>query len=693
MKKTIQLTGLDCANCALELERELAALDGVRTATITFVNQKLFIEYDNQQALQKAIDVANAFEEVKVVEKTAEIGGRYALNVKEWLPIALSTLFLVAVFSLEHFQNNNALRVLYYACFAVAYLTAGYSVLYSTVKSVAKGKLFDENFLMSIASIGAIFIGEFTEAVAVMLLYQIGETLQAMAVNSSRRSIADLMALKSDVVTLLEDNGTQKQVTPEEISVGDRVLVKPGDKIPVDGALLGDVALLDTKSLTGEPKLKVVKRGEELLSGCLNAGAAFEMSVLRPYEDSTVCKILDIVENAAAAKAAPERFITKFARVYTPIVCVFALLLAVGAPLIEGVFTLGGWHFANYRRWLQSALTFLVISCPCALVISVPLTYFSGIGKCAKQGVLVKGATNLETLSKASIVAFDKTGTLTEGVFKIRNVTVFSVTKEEILAITAALERHSSHPIAKAFSGYTSEMNAAKVEEIAGKGLRGEIDGKVYFVGTHGWLDENEISCAKLQSDDTTVYVGVDGGCVGVIEIGDKIRAEAKECIRALETLNFNKIAMLTGDNEQRAKSVANTLNIRDVYAKLLPQNKLETAKKLKEEGTLVYLGDGINDAPVMVEADCAVSMGKLGSAAAVEASDFVLITENLLALPKCVTIARKTRRIVRQNIVFSIVMKVVFMVLGVIGILPLWLAVFADVGVMLLAVFNALRK
>lgn len=684
MKKVLQLQGLDCANCAAELESEIAKIAGVSFASLSFVNQKLTVEYDNEETLRKIIDSANHFEEVRVVEKPV----KKEKPVKEWLLIAASALLFVGGFLFEWFS----LRILSYICFAAAYFAVGTPVLLATSKNIAKGKFFDENFLMTLASIGAVCIGEIGEGVAVMLLYQIGETLQGMAVASSRQSVTALMELKSEEATLL-CGGEQTQVSPEELKIGDRVLVKAGEKVPVDGALLGEVALLDTKSLTGEAKLKVVQTGGEMLSGCINAGNAFEMKVLRPYTDSAVCKILDLVENAASGKAAPEKFITKFARIYTPVVCALALALAIFAPLVSGLAIDGRLYFKDGLRWVQSALTFLVISCPCALIISVPLTYFSGIGACARRGILVKGATYLDEIAAAKIVAFDKTGTLTEGNFRVRNVATENGGEEnEVLALAAVLERSSSHPIAKAFSEVESKYTAENVEEKAGRGLKGEIAGTEVLVGNAEWLKENGVAVQKSDSPYTLVYVAKGGVLLGVIEIGDRLRKEAKTAVEELKKLGLTRSVMLTGDNLSRAQKIANEVGVYEVNAELLPDGKLQRAQELKREGGLIYLGDGVNDAPVMTVADCAVSMGKLGSAAAVEASDFVLITDDLTALPKGIKIARKTRKIVRQNIIFSITMKAAFMALGAAGILQLWLAVFADVGVMLLAVLNSLR-
>lgn len=762
MKKTLNITGLDCAGCAAELEEELAKIEGVTAVSVSFVNQKITVDYDTDDSLSKVIEHANGFEEVKVVDEATmgktilhlenldcpvcaeelqsdlqkikgvksvlvdylsqtitldaeneetiakvvkkantfeEVrvldGDRYEMKsnrrLREWCMIGISTLFFLAGILLEHLASGMVAKVFCYLCFAVAYVTVGYPVLVSTAKNIVKGRVFDENFLMTIASLGAIVIGEVSESVLVMLLYQIGELLQSIAVGSSRNSVAELMKLKSEQATIVVD-GEQKIVRPEEVQVGDIVLVKAGEKVPVDGVLLDENATLDTKSLTGEAELRSFKKGEEILSGCINAGGMYEMKAVRPYQDSAVSKILDMVENASSGKAAPEKFITKFARIYTPVVCIAALVIAICSPLLSGLILDGRLYFKDWMRWLQSALTFLVISCPCALIISVPLTYFSGIGACAKKGILVKGATYLDVVAKVKTVAFDKTGTLTEGNFVICDVHAQKGSEEELLGLIAAVERGSSHPIAKAFAALETEYVAENVTEEAGRGLRALINGEQVLVGNEKLLREENVDFVSVESAYTVVYLAKNGEYLGYAEIGDRIREEAKSTIDGLKQMGIKRLVMLTGDGERRAQKIANELDMYEVNAQLLPVDKLEKAEELKKDGALMYVGDGINDAPVMVTADCAVSMGKLGSAAAVDASDLVLISDDLSSLPKSVKIAKKTRTIVLQNIVFSIAMKIGFMVLGVLGVLPLWLAVFADVGVMLLAVLNSFR-
>ena len=701
MKKVIQLSGLDCAGCAAELEEEIAAIDGVSSASIAFVNQKLTLVYETEEALQKAIYAANHFEEVKVVEKTETGTDSHA---KDWWAIAVSTLFFVLGLLFDFVLSGKAATVLCYVSYALAYLAVACPVLLATVKNLSKGRIFDENFLMTVASIGAVLLGEYFEGVAVMLLYRIGETLQSVAVRSSRNSITELVKLKSESATLIESHActcghchdlveSQRQVPPEALKIGDIVLVKAGEKIPVDGVLLTEKATLDTSSLTGESVPRTVCAGEEMLAGCINTGAVLRMRVLRLYEDSAVQKILDVVENAASKKAAPEKFITKFARYYTPIVCCLALCLAVFVPLASGLIVDGRLYFRDFGRWATSALTFLVISCPCALIISVPLTYFSGIGACAKRGILVKGAAYLDTLSRAKTFAFDKTGTLTEGDFSVRSVSLENGASEtELLSVIAAVEKNSAHPIAEAFSAFSTALTAQDVTEIAGYGLTATIGGERVLVGKAALLRENGIEVRDYDGAYTPVYAARGDKWLGVVEVGDKLRGSAKEALNSLKTLGIKRSVMLTGDEAERANAIAAEAAIDEVYAGLLPTDKLEKANALKKDGVLVYVGDGVNDAPVMTAADCSVSMGKLGSAAAVESSDFVLISDDLRSIPECLRVARKTQKIVMENIVGSIALKIAFMVLGVVGVLPLIFAVFADVGVMLLALANALR-
>lgn len=692
--KTFRLKNLHCANCAAALQEKIAAIEGVNEVIVDFVGQKMVLDATDE-GIQKAIKAANRFEKVKVVLDREE---KEEGNKRQLIEIILSAVLLIGGILFEHLlaEKNAVFQILTYVCYGLAYLIVGYPVLISTAKNVVKGRIFDENFLMTIASIGAVCLGEYMEGVMVMLLYQIGEYLQGIAVGASRKSIVSIMELKSETATLLFE-GVSKTVTPEELKVGDIILVKAGEKIPVDGKIVKGKTSLDTKSLTGESALREAEEGDEVLSGCINTQGVIEMQVLRSYSDSAVAKILDLVENASSKKSKNEKFITKFAKYYTPIVCCCALAVAVLVPVLLGLFN-GGGYGGYFRQWINTALVFLVISCPCALIISVPLTYFGGIGTAAKHGILVKGATYLDSLTQVGAVAFDKTGTLTEGKFSI--VKVNAENERELLSIASALENCSSHPLAKPFAEIPTEYLAENVCEIAGRGIRAEVNGKIALCGNAKFLQENGIDFEETPTLSTVVYAAYDGKFLGSIEIDDSLKEEASSSLDRLHALGVSKLVMLTGDNEARAKAVASALPLDTVKAGLLPDEKLAEAESLKaylqgkrEGGKLMYVGDGVNDAPVMAVSDIAVSMGKIGSGAAIEASDLVLVSDHLNALGDAIAIGKRTRRIVLQNIVFSIVMKAVFLIMGiVIPSFPLAIAVFGDVGVMLLAVLNSLR-
>lgn len=694
MEKLLKIVGLHCANCARELEEELQELKGINAARVDFVMQSVWLDFADETAYKKAVKHINRFEQVRVLDEGEQ---RRESHKKEIITIALSAIFFLCALIVFMVLKNTLGKAISYTLFSVSYLVVGLPVLISTAKNLVKGKVFDENFLMTVASIGALCLGVFggegthgaAEGVAVMLLYQLGELLQAIAVGSSRKSVESLMRLKSENATVLlgEEQLIKKA---EEVEIGEILLVKAGEKVPVDGVLLSETALVDTKSMTGEPEAKSFEKEDELLSGYINTAEVFQMRASRKYEQSAVQKILDMVENASAKKAAPEKFITKFAKIYTPVVCILALVVAFFAPVAFGAI-LDKPYRVLFPRFVLSALNFLVISCPCALVISVPLTYFCGIGACAKRGILIKGATHLDGMSKIKTVAFDKTGTLTSGEFSIKAVYTNQVEEQELIKLATSLEKFSSHPLAKAFEGQ-AYYPTKNVFERAGKGLQGEVDEKILLAGSAAFLRENGVVVEEQKSDNSLIYIAFGGAFLGVIEIGDTLRSDAKTAMETLRKTGVERIAVLTGDNAVRAEKLAKELPVDEIYTNLLPEDKQKAAEKLKERGNLLYVGDGINDAPVMASADIAVSMGKLGSAAAVEASDVVLIADKLSTLPTGIKIAKKTRQTVVQNIVFSLLMKGAFMILGLCGVLPLWLAVFADVGVMLLAVLNSLK-
>ena len=691
-ERRIKIKNLCCANCGRELEEILNKLEGV-SATVDFMNMTVILKCESAPAFDKAVYEISHFEDVEIVEGASvkqKPKSLFKQHLKEIVLIIVSVVFFIPAHVLNLVGGEVGV-IISYPLFAVSYFSVGYEVLWNTVKNISKGCIFDENFLMTIASIAAIVLGVVSgdgiyEGVAVMLLYQIGELLQSIAVGSSRNSITKLMDLKSESATLLKD-GRQIVVKPEELEPGDVILVKAGEKIPADGVIVKGESSLDMRSLNGESLPMDVKEGQEVLSGAINISKVLEVRIIRKYADSAVAKILDLVENSTAKKAKPEKFITKFAKYYTPAVCAAALVVAALVPTIICAVN-GAYVWATYSEWIKKALSFLVISCPCALVISVPLSYFGGIGRCAGFGILVKGSTCIDELAQATVAAFDKTGTITEGSFRVS-----AYSSEDALALAAAAEKYSSHPIAAAFASTPTAYTAENAEEIAGRGVKSTVNGKTLLCGNAKLMEENGVRYSPLQSAYTVIYVALNGEYVGSIEIGDGVKQGAKEAIAQLKAQGVTYCTMLTGDNPARAEIVANEVGLDGFEAGLLPDGKLEAAEKLKERGKLVYVGDGINDAPVMAAADCAVSMGKVGSDAAIEASDVVLVTDNLELLPKGKKIAKGTRRIVFQNIVGSLVIKLAVMVLGVtVPNFPLILAVVADVGVMLVAVLNAMR-
>ncbi len=688
----IKIANLCCANCARELEEELNKLDGV-SATVDFMNMRVVLNAENAEAREKAVYAITHFEDVKIVDGN-EKKNVFKERLKDVICIIVAAVLFIPAFvmDLTGFAHDMlAAKIVTYVFYGVAYLAVGHPVLINTAKNIIKGKIFDENFLMTVASLGAIALGIFAgdgfgEGVAVMLLYQLGELLQGVAVGSSRNSITKLMALKSDAATLLE-NGVQRTISPDELRVGDIILIKAGEKIPVDCRITSGETSLDMKSLNGEPLPRDVKAGEEILSGSINLTKAVEAEVIREYKNSAVAKILELVENSTAKKSKSEKFISKFAKYYTPVVCVAAIIVAALVPTIICAVN-QAFVWITYKEWIYRALSFLVISCPCALVISVPLTYFGGIGRCAKFGILVKGSTCLDELAFATVAAFDKTGTLTEGTFGIK-----SYTDEKTVQLAAAAEKFSAHPIALAFGGVQTEYTAEQAEEVAGKGVKCVVDGKVLLCGNAKLLEENNILFERVKSLSTLIYVAHGGEYVGFVEIDDSVKQGVKETIVWIKSQGVVYTEMLTGDLPERAAEVAKAAGLDGFKAALLPDEKLARAEELKQKGKLIYVGDGINDAPVMTCADCAVCMGNIGSDAAIEASDVVLVSDNLALLPKGRKIASSTRRIVVQNIVGSLAVKAAIMALSIaLPAFPLIISVVADVGVMLAAVLNAMR-
>ena len=598
--------------------------------------------------------------------------------------IALALFLIAMVIKFENEWINNGI-------FIVSYIIVGFEILRKAVRNIFRGKVFDENFLMSIATLGAFAIGEFPEAVAVMLFYQVGELFQDYAIDKSRKSIASLMDIRPDYANIIRD-GKEEKVDPSEVRIGDTTIIKPGEKVPLDGVVVDGKTTLDTKALTGESVPRGVEVGDQVLSGCINLNGVIKVKVTKEYGESTVSKILDLVENASSKKAKSENFITKFAAYYTPIVVIIAIILAIVPPLIiEG---------ANFQDWLYRALSFLVVSCPCALVISIPLSFFGGIGGASKMGVLVKGSNYLEALSNAEIMVFDKTGTLTEGVFEVQNVEPIGISKEELLKIAAYAEYYSNHPISKSIKkAYNKEIDEKEIidsKEISGKGIEAKIGNQDVLAGNEKLMNEKGIEYTKCTHVGSVVYVAIDGKYVGHIVIADKIKEDAKRTIEELRKNNIKETVMLTGDRKNIGEAVAKELGIDKVYAELLPDGKVEKVEELLKtkspKGKLAFVGDGINDAPVLAMADIGIAMGGLGADSAIEAADIVIMTDQPSKIISAIKLSKKTMRIVRENIIFAIAVKVLVLILTAVGLSSMWQAVFADVGVSIIAILNALR-
>lgn len=588
--------------------------------------------------------------------------------------------------------------IIRFVVFLAAYAIIGGDVVKNAVKNIGHGQIFDENFLMVIATVGAFFVGDYPEAVAVMLFYQVGECFQSYAVNKSRKSIAALMDIRPDYANVLRD-GEEKEVDPEEVAIGETIVIKPGERIPLDGTILTGSSALDTMALTGESLPRDVETGDEVISGCINLSGVLEVKVNKEFGQSTVAKILELVENASSKKAESENFITKFAKYYTPIVVFCALALAVIPPLILS----GGWSM-----WIYRALTFLVISCPCALVISIPLSFFGGLGGSSKAGILIKGSNYLEALADAEIVVMDKTGTLTKGNFAVTKIlTEEGVSKEELLELAAYAESYSTHPISQSLTkAYQdtgkglSKERLGTVEEIAGHGVKAVIDGSTVLAGNEKLMKKEQVSIGtKWQKEvmaGTLVHVAKDGRYLGAAVIADEIKPDAKEAVAGMKAMGIKQIVMLTGDRKEAAEHVAEQLGITTVYAELLPGDKVDRVEELfgqkSEKGKLLFVGDGINDAPVLARADIGIAMGGLGSDAAIEAADIVIMTDEPSKIAKAMKISGKTLRIVKENIVFAIGIKVLVLLLAAFGMANMWAAVFADVGVAVIAILNAMR-
>ena len=594
-------------------------------------------------------------------------------------------LFLLAL--VINFNNEWINGVIY----IIAYIIVGFEIVKKAVRNITRGKVFDENFLMTIATLGAFGIGEFPEAVAVMLFYQVGELFQSYAVDKSRKSISNLMDIRPDFANV-ERNGKVEKVDPGDVKIEEIIVVKPGEKIPLDGKVIEGRTSLDTKALTGESLPREVIEGEDVLSGCINLNGVIKVKVTKEYGESTVSKILDLVENASSKKSKSENFITKFAQYYTPIVVIIAVILAIIPPLvIEG---------AVFSDWIYRALSFLVVSCPCALVISIPLSFFGGIGGASKMGILVKGSNYLEALSNTETIVFDKTGTLTEGVFEVQKIKAEDISEEELLRIAAYAENYSNHPISislkNAYNKDINEDEIKKSEEIAGMGIVARIGEQDVLVGNEKLMKEKGIQFEKSSDVGTILYVAIENKYVGYILISDKIKKDSKKAILELKKNHIKQTVMLTGDKKDVGENVAKELGLDKVYTELLPDGKVEKVESLlkekSEKGKLAFVGDGINDAPVLALADIGIAMGGLGSDAAIEAADVVLMTDEPSKIVNAIQLSKKTMRIVKENIIFAISVKVAILILSALGIATMWAAVFADVGVSVIAIINALR-
>ena len=594
-------------------------------------------------------------------------------------------LFLIAL--IINFNNELINNIIY----IIAYIIVGLEIIKKAIRNITRGKIFDENFLMTIATIGAFAIGEFPEAVAVMLFYQVGELFQNYAVDKSRKSISNLMNIRPDFANV-EKNGEIKKVEPDEVKLGDTIIVKPGEKIPLDGYVLEGSSNIDTKALTGEALPQEVTEGKEVLSGSINLNGTLKIKVTKEYGESTVSKILELVENASSKKSKSENFITKFARYYTPIVVIIAVILAIIPPLIV--------PNATFSDWIYRALSFLVVSCPCALVISIPLSFFGGIGGASKIGILIKGSNYLEQLSDTETIVFDKTGTLTEGVFEVQKVNAIGISEEELLKIVAYAENYSNHPISlsvkKAYGKDIDEMQITENKELAGFGVNSKIEGREVLVGNEKLMEENKIEYNKSEEVGTILHVAIERKYVGYILISDKIKKDSIQTIKNLKKNHIKQIVMLTGDRKEVGEKVAKEIGIDKVYTNLLPDEKVTKVESLLKEkgekGKLAFVGDGINDAPTLALADIGIAMGGLGSDAAIEAADIVLMTDEPSKIVDAIHLSKRTMRIVKENIIFAITIKIMVLILSAFGLSTMWEAVFADVGVSVIAIINALR-
>ena len=730
MEIKLVLDGLNCANCANKIESKVNKINGVKEATVNFSTSILTVEAHEENLKEEIIkeikSIVKKLEPHVNVEEKVE-GKKMNINqdickssccstshsshnensyshehghsheikennesvlgyIKDNLMLIIGAV--IYIIALLYKGNENLLSVL---LFVASYLVIGGEVIWIAIKNISRGEIFDENFLMSIATLGAFFIGEYPEAVAVMLFYQIGEMFQGYAVSKSRKSISSLMNIRADYANVLR-NGEEVKVDPQNVSIDEVIIIKPGERIPLDGVVLDGTSFIDTSALTGESVPREITVGDEILSGAINNNGVLKVKVNKEFGESTVSRILELVENASNKKAPTEKFITKFSKVYTPIVVVIAILVAVIPPLV-----ISGETFSV---WIYRALSLLVVSCPCALVVSIPLGFFSGIGAASKKGILVKGGNYLEALKDSEIVVFDKTGTLTKGVFNVTEINPKNISKEELLEITAMGESHSNHPIAISIAkAYGKEINKEEIKdykEISGHGIEVTINDNDVLLGNVKLMKVNNIEFDEIDSIGTIVYVAINGQYKGNIVISDEIKENVDIALRELKNVGIKKTVMLTGDNKRVAEKVAKSIGIDEVYSELLPGDKVskveEILDKNNQKGKVLFVGDGINDAPVLARADIGVAMGGIGSDAAIEAADVVLMKDKVEAIAEAIRVSRRTNKILWQNIIFSLGVKIIVMILVVLGLTNMWAAVFADVGVTLIAVLNSMR-
>lgn len=684
MKKEYVLRGIDCGNCAAKIERAVNQLEQVESATVNLIAQKLTLETKSEDGIDKEIiDLVDAIEPgIEVISEKKEEALPEKRDWAKELLLAVTILFAFGFFlSEEYFW----IRLVYYL---TLYIIIGHKVLIKMVQNIQRGNIFDENFLMSIATLGAFLLGEFPEAVAVMLFYQIGEYFQDKATSQSRQSIAQLMDIRSVKAWRLE-GGEAVQVDPETVRVADHILVKPGEKVPLDGLVRKGRSILDTSALTGESLPREIGVGEDITSGVINLTSPLVIEVSKTFSQSTVNKILELVENASNKKAETERMITRFSRVYTPVVVGIAFLLASLPPLLG----LGEWS-----TWLYRALTFLVISCPCALAVSVPMSFFGGLGGASKLGVLVKGGNYLEALAKLDTVVFDKTGTITKGIFAVDTVVNAEGVEDDILYLAAHLESYSNHPIANsirtAYGQEVDENRVSQITELPGQGMSGRVDGRQLYLGNARLMEVQGIAYPAIDSTGTVLYLAEDSHFLGYFLITDQVKETSIEALKDLQAVGIKKTVLLSGDRQAVVDEFAQQFAFNDAFGDCLPQDKVSTFEEIltQSQQAVAFVGDGVNDAPVLARADVGIAMGGLGSDAAIESADVVLMDDDLGKLPQVIRLAKKTVRIAQQNMTLAIVVKLIFLVLSGLGISNMWEAIFADVGVTLLAVWNALR-